>query len=182
MSRFAYADPPYLGTSSFGAAHHYSHQHDDAKAYDSLEAHRELIARLGDFDGWALSLHSPSLRLILPLCPDDVRVAAWVKPFASFKPGVNPGYCWEPVIYRGARTAKQRGGKSAPTVRDFVSANITLRKGTSGAKPEAFAFWLFELLGLTPADEFTDLFHGSGAIAEAHAKWSAQRSLSDGAA
>lgn len=105
----------------------------------------------------------------------------WIKPFASFKPGVNPAYCWEPVIFCGANTAKQRGGKDVPTVRDYVSANITLQKGTAGAKPEAFCFWLFDFMGLTPEDEFTDLFHGSGAVARAYEKWRNQQTLRLGA-
>lgn len=167
--RFAYADPPYLGCG----VKHYGHQHDDAADYDRIEAHAALVARLvAEFpDGWALSLHTPSLRAILNLCPDDVRVGGWFKPFASFKPNVNPGYCWEPVIFSGGRSAAARGGRTAATVRDYVSANITLQKGTSGAKPEAFCFWLFEFLGAQDGDEFHDLFPGSGAVARAWETW-----------
>ena len=54
---------------------------------------------------------------------------AWVKPFASFEPGVNPGYAWEPVIFGGVRNL----GRDVPTVRDFVSAPITLKRGLVGA-------------------------------------------------
>ena len=60
--------------------------------------HALLIAHLETFDAWALSCSSPSLPRILPLCPEDIRVMAWVKPFASFKKDVNPAYAWEPVI------------------------------------------------------------------------------------
>lgn len=156
--KFAYADPPYLGCGQ----KHYGQHHEAAADYDRLETHAALIERLVDEypDGWALSLHTPSLRAILPLCPEDVRVSAWVKPFASFKPGVNPGYCWEPVIWRGGRKL----GRDVPTVQDFVSANITLRKGLSGAKPPAFCHWLFDLLGMQPGDEFHDLFPGTGGV------------------
>jgi hypothetical protein len=162
--RFAYADPPYLGCG----VKHYGHQHEDAADYDTVEAHAALIERMGEFDAWALSLHTPSLRAMLTLCPDDVRVGAWVKPFASFKPNVNPGYCWEPVIFFGGR----KRGRDLPTLRDYVEANITLKKGTSGAKPAAFCYWIFEFLGAKAGDEFHDLFPGSGAVARAWTEWS----------
>lgn len=160
--RFAYADPPYIGQ----ARKHYG---ESAKEVN----HEVLIGTLNTFDAWALSLSSPTLKQVLALCPDDVRVCAWVKPFAAFKPNVNPGYCWEPVIVRGGR----RLGREVPTVRDFVSANITLQRGASGAKPEAFCNWLFEFVGLTPDDEFTDVFPGSGAVARAWEKWKSQGRL-----
>lgn len=157
--RVAYADPPYIGQ----ARKHYS---DDPNCAEVN--HAELVARLNEYDAWALSASSPSLREILPMCPPDVRVMAWVKPFASFKPNVNPAYAWEPVIVRGARRRKDR---DVATVRDWVAANITLQRGLSGAKPEAFCFWLFSVLGVEPDDEFDDLFPGSGAVTDALARW-----------
>ena len=167
--RFAYADPPYLGLSSF---------YGDDLTYDDPQAHRDLVARLSaDYDAWAISLHVPSLRVILPMCPDDCRIGAWVKPYASFKPGVNPAYAWEPVIFRGARSWKDRGGKKAATVRDWCAAPITLQRGFVGAKPEAFCFWLFALLGARHDDEFTDLFPGSGAVMRAWENYRRQRRL-----
>jgi hypothetical protein len=160
----AYADPPYLGCGKS----HYGHLHAEAADYDDPETHRKLIARLCDeFDAWALSLHSPSLKVILPMCPDDCRVSPWVKPFASFKPGVNPAFAWEPVIWRGGR----KRGLDEPTLRDYCSAPITLRRGFPGAKPDEFCWWLFDLLGLTPDDEFHDLFPGSGAVGRAWEAW-----------
>ena len=158
--RFAYADPPYIGQ----ARKHYAADPQCAEV-----DHRELIERLSvEYpDGWALSASSPSLQQILSYCPSDVRVMAWVKPFASFKPNVNPAYAWEPVIVRGGR----KRGRGVPTVRDWVSANITLRRGLSGAKPETFSFWLFEVLGMTAGDEFHDLFPGSGAVSQAWERW-----------
>lgn len=149
--RIAYADPPYLGQ----AKRHYA---DDPNCAEVN--HPALIAHLQEFDGWALSLSSPSLATILPMCPDGVRVMAWVKPFASFKPGVNPAYAWEPVIVSPAR----KRGRDVDTVRDWVSANITLRRGLAGAKPDEFCWWLFAVLGAERGDEFFDLFPGSGAV------------------
>ena len=123
--RIAYADPPYIGC---------------AKMYEGgAEVNHELlIDHLSTFDGWALSCHSPSLRALLPMCPADTRVAAWVKPFCSFKPGVSPAYAWEPVLYKPARKAE----RNEPTARDWVSASITLKKGLVGAKPPVFCWSL----------------------------------------
>lgn len=152
--RFAYADPPYLGCAArlYGDA-----------TYDSLDAHAELIASLDAYDGWAYSLNSTTLKQILPLCPDDVRIGSWVKPFCSFKPNVNPGYTWEPVIFRGGRKFERYDA----TVRDHASVNITLKKGLCGAKPLGFSFWIFQLLNMKPEDEFHDIFLGSGEVTRA---------------
>jgi hypothetical protein len=168
--RVAYADPPYLGCCGL-----YDHFHPDGRCWDEVETHRLLIEQLVvDFpDGWAMSLHTASLRTLLPFCPRDVRVMAWVKPFASFKPNVNPAYAWEPVIVRGGRTHRDR---AEATVRDWCSANITLQRGLTGAKPAAFCYWLFEVFGLQPGDELVDMFVGSGAVTAAWENWqSAQR-------
>lgn len=161
--RFAYADPPYVGQSR--------------KHYGGAEVnHRLLVAHLAaDFpDGWALSCSTPSLRNLLPLCPDDVRIGAWVKPFHVFKQGVRPAYAWEPVLFRGGRnqhpTIPPKGG-TATTPRDWVSANITLRRGCPGAKPAAFCYWVFDLLNAQNGDEFEDIFPGSGAVSEAWARY-----------
>lgn len=158
--RFAYADPPYLGCAAF-----YRGLHPDAMDYDDPETHRALIARLCDEfpDGWAMSLTSTTLRTILPMCPADARVGAWVKPFCSFKPGVNPAYAWEPVIFRGGR----KRDRTEPTTRDYCAVGITLKKGLVGAKPFAFSHWIFALLGADPEDEFVDLFPGTGAVGDA---------------
>lgn len=160
---FAYADPVYLGQ-----ARHYRH-HPEAHVWNDPETHRQLIEQLTtDYpDGWALSCSSPSLRVLLPMCPPDVRVGAWVKPFHIFKKGVRPAYAWEPVLYRGGRNVNHppppKGGK-ATTPKDFVSANITLRKGLTGAKPEAFCHWVLDILGWQPGDTVDDLFPGTGAL------------------
>ena len=65
--------------------------------------------------------------------------------------------------------------KNGPPVRDFVSANITLKKGTHGAKPEGFSFWIFNFLGMEPADDFHDLFVGSGAVSAAWEKFKREK-------
>jgi hypothetical protein len=163
--RFAYADPPYLGCG----AKHYGTHHPDAADWDDPETHRALIGRLtAEYpDGWALSCHVPSLRVLLPMCPDDVRIGAWVKPFHALKRGVRPSYGWEPVIFRGGRNRNHppppKGG-TATTPRDFISANITLRKGLTGAKPEPVCRWVLDILGFRPGDTLVDLFPGTGVM------------------
>jgi hypothetical protein len=156
VMRFAYADPPYVGQ----ARKHYGREE---------VPHGCLISHLVNAypDGWALSCSSPSLTLLLPMCPDDVRVMAWVKPFCSFRPGVGVAYAWEPVIVRGGR----RRTREQETVRDWVSVNITLRRGLTGVKPDEFCFWLFAVLNMVPGDEFVDLFLGSGAVSRAWERW-----------
>ena len=157
----AYADPPYIGQ----AKKHYSADPNCA------EVDHEALINVLEFcypDGWALSCRSPSLQQILAYCPPNVRVMAWVKPFCSFKPGVNPAYAWEPIIVGGAGRKRSR---KEPTVRDWVSANITLKKGLAGAKPPQFCEWLFDALGLQPDDTFVDIYPGTGAVTAAWKAW-----------
>lgn len=152
--RFAYADPPYIGQ----ARRHYS-----ADPHCAEVDHFDLIRRLvGEYpDGWALSLSSPSLKRVLGMCPDGVRVMAWVKPFCSFKANVNPAYAWEPLIVMGGRPRRDR---KEPTVRDWLSENITLKKGLCGAKPKEFCYWLFDVLNVRHGDTLADLFPGTGVV------------------
>ena len=167
--KFAYADPPYPGQ----ALKHYGN---DPRA--SEVDHVALVAQLEQYDAWALSTSEPALEYVIEClqanglrrAAGDYRVCPWVKPFASFKPGVNPAWCWEPVIVRGGRQL----GRDVPTVRDWVSANITMRRGMHGAKPDKFCYWLFDFVGLMPDDKFTDLYLGSGAVTRAWEQWCRQ--------
>ena len=68
---------------------------------------------------------------------------AWVKPFAAFKRNVSVAYAWEPVIVKAIRKPVVRG---RVVMRDWVSENITLKKGLCGAKPEKVCLWAFEIL------------------------------------
>lgn len=159
--RFAYADPPYLGQGK----RLYGKHHPEAAIWDSLDAHKDLIDRLSlDYpDGWAMSASSPSLRAILPLCPDDVRIMSWVKPFSIFKPGVGLAYTWEPVIIRGGRKIT----RVEPTVKDHLIESITLKKGLTGAKPMRFCDWVLRALNMVPGDTLDDMFPGTGIMAKA---------------
>lgn len=156
--RFAYADPPYLGCGKLYAAHH-----PDALIWDDPAEHRRLLERLSDEwpDGWAYSLTSTTLQTLLPMCPPDVRVASWVKPFAAFKRNVRIAYTWEPVIVRGGRASSKDGARPG---RDHLAVPITMKRGLVGAKPEPFCRWVMDLLGWIPGDTLDDLFPGTGVM------------------
>lgn len=157
--RIAYADPPYPGMSRL---------YKDHKDYAGEVDHAALLADLSEYDGWCLHTASTTLHEVLPLCPLDIRVMAWVKPFAAFKRNVAVAYSWEPVIVRPAR-ARVYDGFS--TVSDWISESITLRRGLTGAKPEKVCSWLFDVMGCLPDDELIDLFPGTGAVTKAWDNW-----------
>ena len=155
--KFAYADPPYLGCCG-----RYGHRHEAPYGcWNDVQTHRLLIDNLCAKypDGWALSLNEPSLRVILPMCPEDTRSGPWIKPFAVFRQGVNPAFAWEPVIWRGGRPFSRH----QETVRDWWAGNITMKTGTIGAKPPGFGMWIASLLNVEFAagDTIDDLFPGS---------------------
>jgi hypothetical protein len=56
-----------------------------------------------------------------------------------------------------------------------------MKRGLTGAKPAAVCRWIFEIAGLEPGDEFTDLFPGTGAVTDAWERWR-QRGTPDYAA
>lgn len=156
--KLAYADPPYIGCAN--------------KYPEKQEVNqKELIEQLMTYDGWALSCSSPSLKEILSYCPDYVRVGAWVKTFASFKPNINPAYAWEPIIFKPARGYQRQ----STTYRDWVKGVITFEVGVVGAKPSYFCEWLFNILGADYEDEFHDLFYGSGKVTQAWERWRQRR-------
>ena len=161
--KFAYADPPYLGCGKL-----YAKNHPEAWRWDEIQTHAALTQELVDRypDGWAMSASSVSLWSILPMCPAKCRIMAWVKPFAIFKPGVGLAYTWEPVILWGGRkiTRQQK------TVRDHLSCNITLKKGLTGAKPQAFNEWILSALNYEEGDTLDDIFPGTGSMALAMQK------------
>ncbi len=160
VTRLAYADPPYLGCCA-----RYGHHHESPfGCWDDLRTHRTLFAELSRFDGWAYSCTSQSLAKLLPLAADfdAVRVAAWVKPFAAYKPKVRIAYTWEPVLFVPGR---DRSTDGAPVGRDHLSERITLQRGLPGAKPARFCRWVLDLLGYLDGDELVDLFPGTGVMA-----------------
>jgi hypothetical protein len=186
--KFAYADPPYLGRAEYYRAHHA-----EAMIWDDPETHRALIERLQDEypDGWVMSLSEASLRTILPMTPVGARVGAWMTDRARFAGKAIPvRRHFEPVIFMGGRPYSDSGNRAAdfvitkqeplPAGRPryaMVKQDIRQGKTFVGRKPEAFARWVFALLGLTAEDTFVDLFPGSGAVASAYASWLSEQPL-----
>ena len=163
--KMAYCDPPYPGMAWM---------YKDQPTYKGEVDHAELIASLVDqFDGWALSTSARALATILPLCPPEARVCAWVKPIGASSQTFGIHNCWEPLIVVPGR--QLRGGK-----RDWLSAQPAKLGGSKliGRKPELFCTWMFSLLGLLPGDELDDLFPGSGIVGRAW-KAASRRSTSD---
>jgi tRNA/tmRNA/rRNA uracil-C5-methylase (TrmA/RlmC/RlmD family) len=98
---------------------------------------------------------------------------AWVKPFASFKK-VRIAYCYEPVIFYGI---DEKYREDEHIIRDFISAPMTTKTGVHGAKPKKFCNWLLAVLDVGPADEFFDLYPGSGAVTQAWNERKTQRKI-----
>ena len=178
--KFAFADPPYLGRAEYYRAHH-----PDAMDWDDPETHRALIKRLQeDFpDGWAMSLHETSLRTLLPMCPKNARIAAWIAERPRFGGKLAVRRHFEPVIFCGGRPWSDGGSRTA----DYCITKQTpmaihepryrisrekIRKGEVfvGRKPRAFSMWIFDILGAKRGDEFHDLFPGSGSVSAAWAE------------
>jgi hypothetical protein len=171
--RVAYADPPYPGCAHLYRDHpDYAGEVDHGLLLQSLEC---------DYDGFCLHTSSVALRDVLALAdvvlarPQDVRVMAWVKPFAAFKRNVPVAYAWEPVLVKAARKPVVKPGM---TYRDWLAEPIALKRGLTGAKPDAVCRWLFEVMGCDPEDDdLYDLFPGTGAVSEAWESWRNQLTL-----
>jgi hypothetical protein len=158
-----YADPPYVG-----CAHLYKDHADFAGEVDMAALIKKLEA---DFDGWVLhaSATPTSMAILSPLvATTNARWMAWVKGFAAFKKNVSVAYAWEPVIVKAAR--KPVVSKRL-VMRDWIQESITLKRGLTGAKPEAVCHWAFEMVGARPDDDLQDLFVGSGAVSRAWKSW-----------
>lgn len=149
--RLGFADPAYPGLSR----KYYRYEPTYAGEVD----HVELVARLrSTYDGWALCTSAKALRDVLPLCPPDARVCAWVKPdgVSSLTRGLHNK--WEPVIVVPARFRR-------PGFRDWLSAKAARGGGTlMGRKPLKFCLWLLQLLGASPVDTLDDLYPGTGIV------------------
>ena len=175
--KIGYADPPYPG-----CAHYYKDHPDFAGEVDHAALVRELQEH---YDGWVLHTHVPGLRMlererILPE-GDEIRICQWVKPFCAFKRNVPVAYAYEPVIIKPCRKPVV---SKRQVMRDFVEgpavrANITMKRGLTGAKPEAVCHWAFELVAARPEDELIDMFPGTGAVSKAWRSWRGLFALPD---
>lgn len=177
--RLGYADPPYVGCAYLYADH---------PDYGGEVDHAALIGRLeAEFDGWVLHAAATPLSYatIIPLIADipGVRVCQWLKSFAAYKANVPVAYASEPVFIKAARkpvVSKRhvsRDWVETPAIRE----PITLKRGLTGAKPEAVCHWAFELLGARPEDELSDLFPGTHAVARAWQTWRGKFTLPEAA-
>jgi hypothetical protein len=194
VRRFAYADPPYPGQ----ALRHYGKDGDPFGGQVAEVDHADLIEGLErDFpDGWALSTSVPALDYVLSLCPKSepskkrtwngrggvklgtgVRVGVWLRSAGSPFPPSRVMWTWEPVIFR---IVHWRNRHRHDFVRDSLVASQPhgfLGNTITGQKPEAFAYWIFDALGMTPDDELVDVFPGSGAISQAWDRWRNQTTI-----
>ena len=156
--RIAYADPPYPGL----ARKYYQHE----ESFSGEVDHKRLLEQLTTYDGWALSTSSAALRDILPMCPKDVRVCAWVKPIGASPRTYGLHNTWEPLIVMEAR--RIRPGHS-----DVLVAQPARFGGKlMGRKPIAFCAFLFQALGAAAGDDFVDLFPGTGIVSSAWREFS----------
>jgi hypothetical protein len=151
--RFAYADPPFPGMAAL---------YRDQPTYAGEVDHAALVSLLEEYDGCALSTSARSLVKILPLFKREFRLCPWVKPIGVSGATFGIHNAWEPLIVVPGRALR-------PGKRDWLRAQPAKRGGSKliGRKPEAFAVWLFELLGMLPGDSLDDLFPGSGIIGRA---------------
>lgn len=159
--RLAYADPPYPGKA---------HLYPENAEVD----HVELVAKLREYDGWALSTDEGNLAYVLSLCPPKVRVLAWCKPNAT--PFHGPWYAWEPVLCVPARPTLAQ----VPSYRvcNRPPAGFAADKSFTGSKPEGFCDWVIRCLGASTDDTLDDLFPGSGAMTRAWDRFRTQLQLS----
>lgn len=161
--KIGYADPPYIG-----CAHLYKDHADFAGEVD----HKKLIDKLmSKYDGWVLHASATPLSIatLAPLVEKTgARWMSWVKGFAAFKKNVSVAYAWEPVIVKAAR--KPVVSKRL-VMRDWIQESITLKRGLTGAKPEAVCHWAFEMVGARPEDSLDDMFPGTGAVSKAWSTW-----------
>jgi len=113
----------------------------------------------GGYAGWALSTSAKTLHQVLPLCPSEARVVAWVKPIGVSSLTYGMHNTWEPVIIYGGRQRR-------PGIRDWFSAQPAKLGGHDlmGRKPDTFCQEVFNRLGMQPGDVLDDLFPGSGAV------------------
>jgi len=155
--RIAYADPPYPG---------YAHLYPEKTEVD----HAKLIARLCEYDGWALSTNENTLQDVLALCPAGVRILAWCKnnapPFYK-----HPTPAWEPVLCVPARPslpkARVRNYFISPVPSGFVNRGAIL----IGQKSKPFCEWVIRCLGASPSDTLDDLFPGTGVMTQTWEAW-----------
>ena len=151
-----------------------SDNHPNAADWDDPAAHKRLLTQLMEnYDGWALAT-SPDGLAAYGALPVGCHIMAWIKPNAQ--PGAHRILSkWEPVIiFPPISRRSNRGGVGA--VSDVLMANAP-RRGFIGAKPAEWVAWVLAALTYQTGDVVTDLFRGSGAVTDAVAQISTERSI-----
>jgi hypothetical protein len=174
--KFAIADPPYLGRAvryygeggRGGRNRKQADKHPEAFIWDNPKTHQDLAKNLmRDFDGFAIAMSVHSLSTYLQVLETDsengIRVGVWHRPNAVPSGSRVTNY-WEPVIFKIPKCRK--GRFKGPHTNDVLTCNIS-QNGFIGSKPIEWTHWVLDVLGVTEDDEVHDLFHGSGAVADA---------------
>ncbi len=193
--RLAYADPPYPGLSRRYYAEHpdYAGEVDHAALLSRLQGFdgwalstsaralpqvlaacvaQDLTVRVAAWfrgarpcrSAWPLSAWEPVIYTggrrdpSRPTSLDASRSPAGTDPSGVLARHVAPA---PPDTSRAAAL------DASDTLIHVSRPRLTDRHRVIGAKPAAFAYWLFDLLGALPGDELVDLFPGSGGIARA---------------
>lgn len=171
---FAYADPPYPGLAN----RYYS---DDERCAEV--DHAKLVAELCEKyeAGWALSTSAKALRSVLAVCPDDVRVAVWVR---GSRKGVTyrARNAWEPLILWRGRPVRLEPQDTLDDVLIWGGRQHSHPDALVGMKSAAFAEWMFRQLGALAGDSLTDVYPGSGAIMRAWLSYGGRDPLAEAAA
>jgi hypothetical protein len=178
IMKLCIADPPYLGRAvrwygaggcGDGKGLNQADNHPEAYLWDKKETHQNLVKDLeANYDGWAIAMSVHSLSTYLDIVETDsrngIRVCVWHKPTAITS-GNRITNNWEPVLIRVPSTRKG-WACDAPRISDHLTCS-PLKSGFRGAKPKEWTHWVLDLLGYQDGDHVTDLFHGSGAVAQA---------------
>lgn len=137
---------------------------------DDVLTPEAVVAKLNDeFDAWAMILKVSDLRAVLPYCPSNVRVGAWIR---TVEPGTtlaNKRASWEPVIFmtRGIR-------KLSPGRKPWLDHHVepyAPEKRIKGSRPPGVYAWIFEGLELKQRDSFVHLFQKDDRMTAAWKQW-----------
>ena len=106
-------------------------------------------------------------------------MAAWFRgesPTSSYR----PLSAWEPVVYLGGRAhPSSPAERRLDALVHVARIRTTDPRWCTGAKPAAFCWWLFDLLGALPGDDLVDLFPGSGGVARAWGLYNSCQTTTD---
>jgi hypothetical protein len=157
-----------IGGRAYGKGKGKSDTHPEAHIWDDPETHKQMVKDLNaNYDGWAIAMSVHSLSTYLEIVETEsengIQVCVWHKPNAIPSGSRILNY-WEPVLIKVP--ASRKGRNKGPMTKDILTANAP-RVGFSGSKPKEWTHWVLDILGYQEGDEVTDLFHGSGAVAQA---------------